>query len=270
MSRLLRPPPLDPNAAWATIRAALDLVFTFPEDAGPAPALDAAYWAAAYAAVHAWCTTSRVPASLSDHMAALYEKLEAYVAEVCALLRPRLKGAPRAALLDTYLALYGAFRAHAAVAARIMAYLDRHHTARVRDEGKGWLRHIGKNAKPPHSREKYQNAAQPVLEGTWELAPDTAPGSAAWKEAEARAEAGSEPERVPFVGVQALCLRRWRLDVLEPLLLEDPDFIPSSAPAADEERAALAQLATSLKEIGLQAKDARRHALNQLPSLQTE
>jgi hypothetical protein len=267
MSRLLRSPPLDPDAAWATIRAALDLVFTFPEDAGPAPALDAAHWAAAYAAVWAWSTTSRVPVSKSDHMAVLYQHLEAYVAEVCARLRPHLAEAP-CALLDTYLALYGAFRAHAAVAGRIMAYLDRHHTARVRDEGKGWLRYVKKGAMPPHSREKYQNAAQPVLADTWELAPDTAPGSAAWKEAEARAEAGSEPERVPFVGVQALCLRRWRLDVLEPLLLEHPDLIPSSAPAADEERAALARLAASLKEIGLPANDARRHALDQL--LQTE
>jgi hypothetical protein len=162
MSRLLRSPPLDPDAAWATIRAALDLVFTFPDDAGPAPALDAAHWAAAYAAVWAWSTTSRVRVSKSDHMAVLYQHLESYVAEVCARLRPHLAEAPRA-LLDTYLALYGAFRAHAAVAARIMAYLDRHHTARVRDEGKGWLRHVKKGAMPPHSREKYQNAAQPAL-----------------------------------------------------------------------------------------------------------
>jgi hypothetical protein len=268
MSLRARPPPLDPDAAWATIRVALDLVFTFPEDAGPAPALDAAHWAAAYAAVFAWTTTSPAHPMYTEQMAVLYQHLDAYIAEVCARLRPHLAEAPRAALLDAYLALYGAFRAHAAVAARIMAYLDRGCTARVRDEGKGWLRHVKKSAKPPHSREKYHNAAQPVLEDTWELAPDTAPGSAAWKEAEARAEAGSEPERVPFVGVQALCLRRWRLDVLEPLLLEHPDFIPSSAPAADEERAALAQFATFLKEIGLQAKDARRHALDQL--LQTE
>jgi hypothetical protein len=268
MSRRTPAAPLDPNATWATIRAAFDLVFTFPEDANPAPALDAASWTTAYAAVHTWCTASRIPSSLSDHMAALYEKLEAYIAEVCARLRPRLKEAPRAALRDTYLTTYATFHARAAVAARITAYLDRHHAARMRDEGKGWLRDLDKSAKPPHSREKYQNAAKQFLVHRFELAPDAAPSSTAWKEAEARAEAGSEPERVPYVGIQALCLRRWRLDVLEPLLLEHPDLIPSSAPATDEERVALAQLATSLKEIGLQVKDARRHALKQL--LQTE
>jgi hypothetical protein len=267
MSRRAPAPPLDLDATWENIRDALDIVFVFPDDAAPAPSLSVTEWTTAYTAVYSWCTTSRAPVTASfpctDHMAALYQQLEAYVLEVCARLRSQLDGAPRAALLNTYLALYAAFHARAGVAAHITAHLDRHHTTRMRSTGEGWLRGIDSGGKP-RSPKKYAKHAQQALVHMFELAPDVAPDGNAWKEAEARAEAGSDPERVPSVGVQALCLRRWRLDVLEPLLLEHPDLLPSISPATKEDRAALERLARSLKEMGLRAKDLRRTALAQL------
>jgi hypothetical protein len=274
-------PQVNEETSWAAIRTALDRLFVFPEDTAATQdplTLTPVEWTSAYSTAYNWSTSAT-----SAH---LYPLLDEYLSEVCARLRGRLAGEPVDQLLATYNVLYRGFDKRLRVLGRLTAYLERHATSHARDTGKGWLRcpfpeaeappapvfrvegvmvsqeavSTAKNSKDPNQRrsrwfKKISHHAHHNLTTEWELPRDAAQGSDAWNDALTRAEAGSDPEKVIFVGARALGLRRWRLAVLEPLLqdgmAQQPSLLSSDA-------AALTQFASSMKDVGIRAGDERR------------
>jgi hypothetical protein len=252
-------PPLDREATWATIRQTLDHLFTFPEDvthAAPAPSLTPGEWSAAYTAVYAWTRAEAfvehgvLKRSLRGLTPELYQRTTQYLQALCRQLRARLDGVPRELLTRAYAALYDGFRQRTLVLEHLMRYLDNSYVDRERQEGNGWFK-LPDSDPPRHvSPQERRERERQALVDTYEL-PDTASyGDDQWKEALVRAEAGS--------------LRRWRLDVLRPLLRDFADLIPSASAIADEDRAALEQLAKSMKGVGVKANDSQRQILDRL------
>jgi hypothetical protein len=258
-------PPLDREATWATIRQTLDYLFTFPEDitrAAPAPSLTPTEWSAAYTAVYTWtrAKTFVEDGALRGLTPELYQRTTQYLQALCRQLRTRLDGTPRELLTRAYAALYDGFRQRTLVLEHLMRHLDNNYVDRERQEGNGWFKLSNADVSPQERRERERQA----LVDTYELPDTTSHGDDQWKEALVRAEAGSDPGEVTFINTRSVGLRRWRLDVLRPLLQEFPDLIPSTPAIADEDRAALEQLAKSIKEVGVKANDAQRQTLDQL------
>jgi hypothetical protein len=269
----------------------------------PAPSLTPAEWMGAYSAVFTWTQAMTVTRYLngrshSESLAPeLYPKIEEYFGQLCESLRARLDTAPREDLASNHATLYDGFCQRILIIERIAQSLDRGHTANRRSEGEGWLRgrppsvdsqipqgRIYSDGRggwvqeavmtPEHLREPqevyhqwatdFSKIEQEALVKQYELSPNASHGDISWKAARIRAEAGSNPAQVRFISIHALGLRRWRLDVLEPLLRDCPDLIPSTSSLVNDDVPALARLAQSMKEVGMKADDERRQRLEQL------
>jgi hypothetical protein len=107
-----------------------------------------------------------------------------------------------------------------------------------------------------------QELEKTTLVDGWELPPDASKDSEEWKQATIRAEAGSDPNQVHYIGVQALGLRRWRVDVLEPLL--GKQFVPLISEGTPSDTSALRKLFDSMKDVGIKADDERRQKVERL------
>jgi hypothetical protein len=293
--------PLDPEKTWGTIQATLDRLFTFPEDItlieNPVP-LAPADWMAANTAVYTWC--SSIPQAKSSypipqHLHELCLRLEEYFGRVCKDLNVRLIASSKDDFINTYNVSYRGFRQRVATAGRICARLNRPCASRARQEGNGWMfcpfpdvsgqippgrrwtdergnkfqeavpvpKHLEEDIR---KRQEWINHSQELEKTTlvdkWGLSPDASKDSEEWKQATIRAEAGSDPDQVHYIGVQALGLRRWRVDVLEPLLGEQ--FVPLISGGTLSDTSALRKLFDSMKDVGIKVDDERRQKVEKL------
>ena len=140
------------------------------------------------------------------------------------LAAPAADASPPSALaLPRFLGpAFARYNAAARAAGRLLHYLDRHYVKRAVDEDRGWLRAADAfaGAPPPPGLPRAELAARLrayrlIVLKSWGW--DEGEGDAAARAlAEAAAEAGSAPDRV--VPVNAMALRRFRTEVVDPLL----------------------------------------------------
>jgi hypothetical protein len=239
-------------ALWAYIQPALDHIIRSPTNGlSKAPAVDVNYHMGIHTALYNYFTThvtsapphpSSTPKSASPptsprgSSAALppghdiYDRLDAYFAEVA---REVLLGAPidDCALVHYLVPCYIRYSAGAQSINRLLNYVNRQYVRRAVDEDKGWLRFgdivSSELAERPGAREdgtggtgSHKRIAEKMRERrSAELRRWGAPDGATAEQlalAEACAEAASAPEHV--VPVLSLAYRRFRTEVLEPLL----------------------------------------------------
>ncbi|KAI5885538.1 uncharacterized protein SCHCODRAFT_02593253 [Schizophyllum commune H4-8] len=217
------------QALWPYISPALDHMFAAPaedEDPARAPAIDVGWYSGIHSNVYNYCTAQSATAdSLSG--ADLYTQLDRYfsaTARDVLLAAPAADASPPAALaLPRFLGpAFARYNAAARAAGRLLHYLDRHYVKRAVDEDRGWLRAADAfaGAPPPPGLPRAELAARlrayrlTVLK-SWGWDEDQG-DAAARALAEAAAEAGSAPDRV--VPVNAMALRRFRTEVVDPLL----------------------------------------------------
>ncbi|KAL1679499.1 FAD binding domain-containing protein [Schizophyllum commune] len=217
------------QALWPYISAALDHMFTAPaedEDPARAPAIDVGWYSGIHSNVYNYCTAQSATAdSLSG--ADLYTQLDRYFAATARdvlLAAPAADASPPSALaLPRFLGpAFARYNAAARAAGRLLHYLDRHYVKRAVDEDRGWLRAADAfaGAPPPPGLPRAELAARLrayrlIVLKSWGW--DEGEGDAAARAlAEAAAEAGSAPDRV--VPVNAMALRRFRTEVVDPLL----------------------------------------------------
>ncbi|KAH7104183.1 hypothetical protein BKA62DRAFT_497118 [Auriculariales sp. MPI-PUGE-AT-0066] len=164
----------------------------------------------------------------------LYEQLDRYFAEAA---REILANAPHedGGLFTYYAPSYERYKAGVLSVARLLNYVNRHYVKRAVDEDRGWMRLgdvvdvVANAAAALRESAASVNGAEISLRAKiaeqfrarrneelrkWGYI-DGGPADAAAK-AEARAEAASSPDRI--VPVSSLGMRRWRTEVLEPLL----------------------------------------------------
>ncbi|KAL1755003.1 FAD binding domain-containing protein [Schizophyllum commune] len=217
------------QALWPYISPALDHMFTTPaedEDPARAPAIDVGWYSGIHSNVYNYCTAQSATAdSLSG--ADLYTQLDRYFAATARdvlLAAPAADASPPSALaLPRFLGpAFARYNAAARAAGRLLHYLDRHYVKRAVDEDRGWLRAADAfaGAPPPPGLPRAELAARLrayrlIVLKSWGW--DEVEGDAAARAlAEAAAEAGSAPDRV--VPVNAMALRRFRTEVVDPLL----------------------------------------------------
>ncbi|KAL1662103.1 FAD binding domain-containing protein [Schizophyllum commune] len=217
------------QALWPYISPALDHMFTAPaedEDPARAPAIDVGWYSGIHSNVYNYCTAQSATAdSLSG--ADLYTQLDRYFAATARdvlLAAPAADASPPSALaLPRFLGpAFARYNAAARAAGRLLHYLDRHYVKRAVDEDRGWLRAADAfaGAPPPPGLPRAELAARLrayrlIVLKSWGW--DEGEGDAAARAlAEAAAEAGSAPDRV--VPVNAMALRRFRTEVVDPLL----------------------------------------------------
>ncbi len=239
-------------ALWAYIQPALDHIIRSPtNDQSKAPAVDVTYHMGIHTALYNYFTnhaTPTPPNSLSSAKDALpptpprgssaalppghdiYDRLDAYFVEVA---REVLLGAPMddSALVHYLVPCYIRYSAGAQSINRLLNYVNRQYVRRAVDEDKGWLRFgdivSSELAEGPGAKEdglggtgSHKRITEKMRERrAAELRRWGAPEGATAEQlalAEACAEAASAPEHV--VPVLSLTYRRFRTEVLEPLL----------------------------------------------------
>jgi hypothetical protein len=239
-------------ALWAYIQPALDHIIRSPTSGlSKAPAVDVNYHMGIHTALYNYFTThvtSAPPHPSSTAKNALpptpprgsspalppghdiYDRLDAYFAEVA---REVLLGAPMddSALVQYLVPCFIRYSAGAQSINRLLNYVNRQYVRRAVDEDKGWLRFgdivSSELAERPGAREdgpdctgSHKRIAEKMRERrAAELRRWGAPEDATAEQlalAEACAEAASAQEHV--VPVLSLAYRRFRTDVLEPLL----------------------------------------------------
>jgi hypothetical protein len=244
-------------ALWAYIQPALDHIIRSPTNGlSKAPAVDVNYHMGVHTALYNYFTThvtSAPPHPSSTAKNALpptpprgsssalqpghdiYGRLDAYFAEVA---REVLLGAPMddsamddSALVHHLVPCFIRYSAGAQSINRLLNYVNRQYVKRAVDEDKGWLRFgdivSSELAERPGAREddpgctsSHKRIAEKMRERrAAELRRWGAPEGATTEQlalAEACAEAASAPEHV--VPVLSLAYRRFRTEVLEPLL----------------------------------------------------
>ncbi|KAL1745227.1 hypothetical protein HDZ31DRAFT_36846 [Schizophyllum fasciatum] len=213
------------QALWPYISPALDHMFSTPEDdedAGRAPPIDVGWYSGIHSNVYNYCTAQSATADALSG-ADLYAQLDHYFAATARdilLAVPPSDASPPTALPRFLGPAFARYAAAARAAGRLLHYIDRHYVKRAVDEDRGWLRAADAfdGRPPPVGLPRAELAARlrahrlTVLRAWgWDEA-DTATRALA----EAAAEAGSAPGRV--IPVHTLALRRFRTDVVEPLL----------------------------------------------------
>lgn len=239
-------------ALWAYIQPALDHIIRSPTNGlSKAPAVDVNYHMGIHTALYNYFTThvtSAPPHPSSIPRKALlptpprgsstapppghdiYDRLDAYFAEVA---REVLLGAPMddSVLVHYLVPCFIRYSAGAQSINRLLNYVNRQYVRRAVDEDKGWLRfgdivsselaeRPGARADGPGCPGSHKRIAEKMRERrAAELRRWGAPEGATAEQlalAEACAEAASAPEHV--VPVLSLAYRRFRTEVLEPLL----------------------------------------------------
>ncbi|KAH9005924.1 hypothetical protein EDB86DRAFT_2877153 [Lactarius hatsudake] len=261
------------SALWGYIQPALDHILRSPvDDLSKAPAVDVNYHIGIHTALYNYFTThaSPIPAphlSIAFPAATplgcdVYDRLDAYLADAA---REVLLGAPPddSALLHYLVPRFARYSSGAQSIDRLLNYVNRQHVRRAADEDRGWLR-VGDivseviiESEAERGAFSHRKIAEKMHERrAAELRRWGAPDSATAEQlarAEARAEAASALDRV--VPILSLAYRRFRTEVLEPLLV-----VPKAKArgkkkglAEDEKKAAVAgpkgRLARAVKEL---------------------
>ena len=232
------------SALWGYIQPALDHIIRSPvDDPSKIPAVDVNYHIGIHTALYNYFTSpaSSVPAPLSVSVPPLrgttgttpvgcdvYDRLDAYLADVA---REVLLDAPMddSALLQYLVPRFARYSTGAQSINRLLNYMNRQYVRRAADEDRGWLRvsdimsevaeagddrRLGSAVLHRKITEKMRErrAAELRRWGT----PDGATVEQRGR-AEACAEAASAVDRV--VPILSLAYRRFRTEVLEPLLV---------------------------------------------------
>ena len=248
------PPPLpspstgsaNPSASlhslWGYLQPALDHIVRAPtNNPAKAPAIDVSYHMGVHTAVYNYFTSHpeaaagptglagfhpRFAAPQSEKARAsgtdLYEQLDRYYA---AAARELLLGAPAddSTLVRYLVPCFSRYSAGAQAVSRLLNYVNRHYVKRAVDEDRGWLRvadvldAVARTIREDDTREKVQRRlrerrAEELKK--WGYMDGDPPARVA--QIEAYAEAASPPDRV--VPLTAVAYRRFRLEVIEPLL----------------------------------------------------
>jgi hypothetical protein len=260
-------PVLDATLLWSTIQTALDELFQplvdaanpehDPEHVPSASVASPKTYMEAYSAVFNWTTSSDLRHGFPAG-AALYKRVDSYLEGVCKALSSRLLStADSATSLQTYSATYDTYRKQLAIAARLLAYTDRHYVKREVDEGHGWFQGGRSDRAPDDGRtsrkhpapkeETVRNEERAELVKYWGLSPDAPYGGKDFAAAVLRAEAGT-PAGV-CVTIVGIGLRQWRLQVITALQNASPGLLSRLANAKDE--ALKAQVLQSLRDVGV-------------------
>jgi hypothetical protein len=260
-------PVLNATLLWSTIQTALDELFHplvdaadpkhDPEHVPSASVASPKTYMEAYSAVFSWTTSSDLRFGLPPG-AALYKRVDSYLEGVCKTLSSRLLStADSATSLQTYSATYDTYRKQLAIAARLLAYIDRHYVKREVDEGHGWF-HCGRSDRAPddvrtsreHPAPKEETPRDERCEELvkyWGLSPDAPYGGKDFAAAVLRAEAGT-PAGVS-ASIVGTGLRQWRLQVITALQNAQPGLLSRLTNAKDE--ALKAQVLQSLRDAGV-------------------
>ncbi|KAF8588455.1 hypothetical protein K439DRAFT_1335167 [Ramaria rubella] len=258
-------------ALWNYLEPALRHILCAPTNTpGKAPAVDVAYHVGIHTAVYNYFTTqsdsptayapSKPNGKGKDLVASgtdLYEQLDRYFAEVA---QESLLAAPSddSTLIDYYVPCFTRYTAGIQSINRLLNYVNRHYVKRSVDEDKGWLRltdvldAVAKTITAEDTREKISSKLREkrrdeLKRWGYEEGGDTEMMAAA----EACAEAASSLERI--VPVSSLGHRRWRTEVIEPLL-----SVPKSkskrkgkgpSPAPNTDKGPKGRLARAVKEL---------------------
>ncbi|KAI0317097.1 hypothetical protein OF83DRAFT_1059245 [Amylostereum chailletii] len=226
------------TALWGYIQPALDHIIYAPTDTlSKAPAIEVSYHMGIHTAVYNYFTASQpqVPSAVgvqdSPPMCAreaqtaqdFYDRLDRYFA---AAVTDIFLGLPDDddALVHHLLDAFVRYRAGAGAVDRLLNYINRQYVQRSTSEGRGWFQVkdvLDDVAAAVLSRESGMKVAGKIQERrTAELSKwGAVPGAdeEALKRAEACAEAASSQDRV--VPLASMALRRFRLEVIEPLLV---------------------------------------------------
>ncbi|KAF7982518.1 hypothetical protein HWV62_28128 [Athelia sp. TMB] len=219
MATLTAPQPQPPASAdwptiWAYIMPAIDHIMCSPsnEGDGSPPKIDAEYHMGIYSAIFNYSTTSRAPkSSIPDTgrrdafgIADPPQKdLDQYYANAARVLLSEAPEAP-SELIPYVVASFDRYSTRAAIVSRMFSYYNRHWVRRASCEGRGWMI-IPKKDRP----EKIEAVKRSQLKQWGFPKVDAAT-------AEARAEAGTSPDRI--VRPESIALRRFRSGFIEPML----------------------------------------------------
>jgi hypothetical protein len=224
------------GSLWAYIQPALDHLVRAPLlDGAPAGVLSSEYHVLIHTATYNYVlgqTKQPPPVAAAAARAPtghdLYARLDAYFA---AAARDALHAAPPAEdgpALAAYAAdRYARFAAGAQAVHRLLNYMNRHFVQRAVDEDRGWLRvadvvdaGASGDLRRLQAHEKEQLVARVRARRKAELEKWGLPADGGTPEqtaaAEASAEAASVADRI--VPVASMALRRFRTDLVEPLL----------------------------------------------------
>jgi hypothetical protein len=286
------------SSLWAYLKPALDHLVRSPiDDPSKPPAIEFDYHMGAHTTIYNYITSS-LPSSSEDdnNSSGLYMRLDGFFAQASQEL---LLGAPYegSTLILYIVTCFSRYAMGAHAVNRLLNYVNRHLVKRAVDDGKGWLRledvlesavlqsiftdnTSRERKKQPHYdnlREKREMELK-----KWGYVDG---GSAAlMAEAEARAEAGSDADRI--VPVSSLAFRRFRINFFEPLLAvprkkskgkesqgekagpkgrlaRATKVLLESAEVAEEDRKRLAdELANALKTVGVRSDHPLRKKLD--------
>ncbi|KAJ3796990.1 hypothetical protein GGU11DRAFT_102031 [Lentinula aff. detonsa] len=293
------------SSLWAYITPALDhIVKSSANNTAKAPAIDVDFYAGVHSACYNYITSQTetynassrhdIPMSGMD----LYDQIDRYFADAA---RELLLGAPQedSNLIHYIIPCFNRYSVGAQSANRLLNYVNRHYVKRAVDEDKGWLtisdalEHVAKTAKLTDAREQLAKKLREKRADELRKWGDIEANPEALVEAEACAEAASPVDRI--VHISALAHRRFRLEVIEPLLAV-PKFkkkgtkkIPKSkgtgpppgpkgrlaravkellesSEIEEEERARMAsELATMLRKVGVRPDHPLRKKLSKNP-----
>ena len=296
---------------WSYLSPALDHIVRSPtDDNGKAPPISVEWHMGIHTATYNYFTTQSESATTGHGLAAvqrdngkaatisgsdLYEQLDKYYSDTA---RELLLDAPEdhTTLIQYLIPCFNRYNAGAASINRLLNYVNRHYVKRAVDEDKGWLRlndvldAVARNIKGDDTREKIAKKLKErrtVELKAWGYANGGSPELMA--QAESCAEAASTLDRI--VPLSSLALRRFRTELLEPLLKAPKingkgkkkrpppgggdmgslpkgrlaravkELLETSAGGEDEKRRIAAELADMMKVCGVQADQPLRKKL---------
>ena len=227
------------SSLWGYILPALNHIVRSPTNTiDKAPAIDISYHMGIHTATYNYFTAQSEAANARSHHEAdcgmdrgtarqasgsdLYEHLDKYYTD---LARELLLGAPEddTTLIQYIIPCFKRYSVGAHSVNRLLNYVNRHYVKRAVDEDRGWLTlsdifdAVAKSIEEGDTREKIAKKLKErrVEElKKWGYEEDSSAQSLAL--AEQRAEAASTLDRV--VPLEALALRRYRTEFIEPLL----------------------------------------------------
>ncbi|OBZ79871.1 hypothetical protein A0H81_00292 [Grifola frondosa] len=233
------------HSLWGYLQPALDHILrTSTNNPSKAPAIDVSYHMGIHTAVynyftaHSEASNGPTPASVGlpgfparlsqsfDKSKAsgtdLYEQLDRYYADVA---REIFLGTPHddADLVHYLIPCFNRYSAGAQSVSRLLNYVNRHYVKRAIDEDRGWLRladvldAVARTIREDDTRDKVQKRLRERRTEElkkWGFVEGDSPARVA--QIEGYAEAASPPDRV--VPLAALAYRRFRIDVVDPLL----------------------------------------------------
>lgn len=226
-------PATSSTALWNFIRPALDHIVKSPSNDpnGKAPAIDVVFYSGVHSACYNYFTAQseaastaassrgKAPANGSD----IYDNLDRYFQEVCQEIS---LGTPEddSTLVHYLIPAFNRFSAGAQSANRLLNYINRHYVKRAVDEDRGWLRlndvldSVAKTITGDDTRDKISTRLKEKRkEELKRFGYSEGDSNERLVYAEQCLEAASSPDRV--VPIISLAHRRFRIEVLEPLLL---------------------------------------------------